>query len=102
MTDGNRYPPDSCASDPEGLDYAPFDDVTIRRLRDRSGEPTDWVTIEGRRNGGARGVQIRYEQLWGQIGVHLEARHGNRMDDAMSMQEFMHATIRAAIVFLMD
>ena len=84
------------------VDYAPFDLVTITRVRDAQGEPTEWVTIEGLRDGGARGVQVRYLAHWHQMNVHLERFHGKRLTDPMSAMEFAHATIQTAVTILMD
>jgi hypothetical protein len=83
-------------------DYEPFEKVTITRVRDKDGEPTAWVVIEGLRQGGAREVRARYTDLWNQADTHLQYRHGKSMNDPMTPQEFAHATIRAAIAFLMD
>lgn len=83
-------------------DYLPFDHVTISRVLDDRGEPTELVDIEGLRQGGAREVRVRYLDLWQQIGVHLETFHDKTLDDPAMPQEFAHATVRAAIAFLID
>ena len=83
-------------------DYAPFDLVTVTRLRATNGEPTEWVDLEGLRDGGARDVRVRYLDLWHQMDVHLQRFHGKHVAAPMSPMEFAHATVRAAVTLLMD
>jgi hypothetical protein len=83
-------------------DYEPFEYVELTRVRDHEGEPTEWVVIEGYRQGGCREVRILYEQLLNQTDVHLQYRHGKSMDEPVQLREFAHATVRAAVAFLMD
>lgn len=80
----------------------PFDEVLITRERGPDDEPTGCVTIEGLRQGGAREVRIPYTRLWNQMETHVTSNHGKSLDDPMSSQELEHATIRAAVVFLID
>jgi hypothetical protein len=44
---------------PREADYDPFDVVTLTRIRDDNGEPTDLVEIEGLRQGGMRSRIVR-------------------------------------------
>lgn len=58
--------------------------------------------LEGPRRGGARTVTIRYEDPWQQIEAHLQLHHGTSLSDLTSFSDLEHATIRAAVVFVMD
>jgi hypothetical protein len=89
--------------DPCGHDGPwPFDDVFIKRERGPDDEPTGWVTIEGLRQGGCREVRVPYTWLWNQMETHMTSNHGKSLDDPMSVEELEHATLRAAVVFLID
>jgi hypothetical protein len=83
-------------------DYHPFDSVTLTRVRDEDGEPTEFVEIEGLRQGGMRTRRVRYIQVLEQAEMHLEFQHGKSRDDPMTAQEFAHGMIRAAVALLMD
>jgi hypothetical protein len=83
-------------------DYYPFDSVSLTRVRDEHGEPTDRVEIEGLRQGGMRTRVVPYVRLLEQADVHWEFGHGKTKDDPMSPREFAHATMRAAVAFLID
>jgi hypothetical protein len=80
----------------------PFDRIVLHRLQGEDGEPNGWVEIVGEREGGERSVRIPYERLWQQMEVHMRSNHGSSMDDVHSFEELEHATLRAAVVFLMD
>jgi hypothetical protein len=81
-------------------DYAPFDHVSIKRVRDADGEPTGLVDIIGTRDGDDYHRQALYSDLWDQMGVHMEWQHGKTLEDPMTPQELAHATIRAAVILL--
>jgi hypothetical protein len=76
--------------------------VTLTQILDAHGEPTDHVEIEGRRQGGMRTRIVTYARLLEQADVHLESSHGKTKDDPISPTEFAHATMRAAVAFLID
>lgn len=92
------FPPNPC---PDDL-YAPFDHVRLTRVRDDAGEPTDWVSLEALRDGGERSVTVRYQDLWQQMDTHVQLHHGKSLDDPHTFADLEHATIRAAVAFLMD
>ncbi len=81
---------------------APFEDVTVTRVLDDLGDATEWVRIEGLRDGQVREVRVRYAALLEQADVHLRFHHGKSLDDPMDLSELSHATMRAAVAFLMD
>jgi hypothetical protein len=83
-------------------DYDPCDRVTLTRIRDAEGEPTEWVETEGLRDGRDRSVTVRYGELWDQATMHLEFSHGKGRNDPVDTREFAHAIIRAAVAFLLD
>jgi hypothetical protein len=83
-------------------DYHRFETVTLTRRRDGHGEPTALVEIEGLRQGGMQTRVIPYTRLLEEADMHWESSHGNTKDDPMSPREFAHATMRAAVAFLMD
>jgi hypothetical protein len=83
-------------------DYHPFDSVTLTRVRDEHGEPTDRVEIEVVRQGGMRTRIVSYARLLEQADVHWEFSHGKSRDDPQSAHESAHTVIRAAVAFLMD
>jgi hypothetical protein len=83
-------------------DYHPFELVTLTRIYDGDGEPTPMVEIEGLRLGGMRTRVVTYTRLLEQADLHWEVAHGKTKDDPQSAREFAHATMRAAVAFLMD
>jgi hypothetical protein len=83
-------------------DVHPFETVTLTRIRDHDGERTDRVEIEGLRQGGMRTRVVTYTRLLEQAEMHWEFGHGKTKANPMSTQEFAHATMRAAVAFLMD
>lgn len=83
-------------------DYHPFDIVTLTRIRDESGEPTNQVEIEGLRQGGMRTRIVPYARLLDQADMHWEIAHGKTRVDPMSAAEFAHSVMRAAVAFLID
>jgi hypothetical protein len=87
----------SCAED-----YTPFDIVTLQRVRDADGEPTDHIEIEGLRQGGMRTRVVPYLRLLDQADMHWEFSHGKSNDDPMNAAEFGHNVMRAAVAMLID
>jgi hypothetical protein len=83
-------------------DYYPFDTVRLTRVLDDAGEPTERVEIEGLRQGGMRIRIVTYARLLEQADMHWEFGHGKTNEDPMSPREFAHATMRAAVAFLLD
>ena len=82
--------------------YWPFEHVTITRVRDADGEPTEWVEIVGTRQGGERSVRVLYARLFEIMDAHMQSFHGKSLDDPHTFEELEHATIRAAVACLMD
>jgi hypothetical protein len=83
-------------------DFFPFEAVTLCRVRDVNGEPTALIEIEGLRQDGMRTRVVPYTRLLEQADLHWEITHVKSRDDPQSAEEFAHATIRAAVAFLMD
>jgi hypothetical protein len=83
-------------------EYHPFESVTLTRVRDDYGEPTNRVEIEGLRQGGMRTCVVPYARLLEQADMHWEFSHGKTRDVPMSPREFAHAIMRAAVAFLID
>jgi hypothetical protein len=83
-------------------DYHPFDIATLTRVRDENGEPTERVEIEGLRQGGMRTRVVMYTRLLEQADLHWEFAHGKTKENPQSARDFAHATMRAAVAFLMD
>jgi hypothetical protein len=83
-------------------DYDPFEAVTLTRILDEHGEPTDRVKIEGLRQGSMRTRIVTYARLLEQADMHWEITHGKTGGDPQSAREFAHATMRAAVALLMD
>lgn len=83
------------------LDYHPFDDVTLHRVRDVAGEPTHWYSITGSRHGVERSCRVHYEELFRHADQHLRQQYGKTSETATSA-EWGHAILRAAVAFLMD
>lgn len=82
--------------------FWPFETLTITRIRDDRGDPTEWCMIEGLRQGGARERRARYQALFDQAELHLKSEHGKSFSDPHDAQEFEHAIMRAAVALLMD
>jgi hypothetical protein len=79
--------------------FDPFDHIAMERVVENE---EDWVLLTGRRQGRERRLRVRYDALYRQMDIHLRAHHGISLDDPVSFEMLEHATLRAAVAFLMD
>lgn len=94
-----RYPePVACTI----TGFWPFGHVTITRVRDADGEPTEWVEVVGSRQGGERSVRVLYARLFEIMDSQMGPFHGKSRDDPHTSESLEHATLRAAVACLMD
>ena len=83
-------------------DYEPFELVTLVRVRNAEGEPTDTYIVLAERGGGERSVRVQVDLHFHQADVHLEDHHGIAPGEPVSQKEWRHAVLRAAVAFLID